>query len=137
MVGKRYDFIGYAMLFSIATGVRVGEIPVLKWEDITDKGVHIHRQKRSTKVKGQKKTLEELPFTKNERRYPKDGRYFPITDEIAAILEEIRGKQSELGIKSEYIFCREDGSWFDKDIYAQRLRRLCERMGYTIIMPFA
>ena len=79
MAGKTYDFIRYAMLFSIATGVRVGEIPVLKWDDITDKGVHIHRQQRSTKVKGQKKTLEELPFTKNERRHPKDGRYFPVT----------------------------------------------------------
>ena len=129
---KTYDFIGYAMLFSIATGVRVGEIPVLKWEDITDKGVHIHRQQRSTKVKGQKKILEELPFTKNERRHPKDGRYFPITDEINSILEEVSTKQKELGIKSEYVFCREDGTWFDKDIYAQRLRRLCERMGYNI-----
>ena len=132
MESKSYDFIGYAMLFSIATGVRVGEIPVIRWEDITEKGVHIHRQQRSTKVAGQKKTLEELPFTKNERRHPKNGRYFPITDEIAEILDEIRAKQEKLGIKSEYVFCREDGNWFDKDIYAQRFRRLCERMGYSI-----
>ena len=113
---EAYDFIGYAMLFSIATGVRVGEIPVLRWTDITVKGIHIHRQQRVTKVTGQKEILEELPYTKDERRHPKGGRYFPITDEIAAILEEIRDKQSELGIKSEYIFCREDGSWFDKDL---------------------
>ncbi|WP_175560159.1 hypothetical protein [Butyrivibrio sp. YAB3001] len=44
MKDRSYDFIGYAMLFSIATGVRVGEIPVIRWEDITEKGVHIHRQ---------------------------------------------------------------------------------------------
>ena len=47
-------------------------------------------------------------------------------------MKKIRAKQKELGIESEYIFCREGGSWFDKDIYAQRLRRLCERMGYDI-----
>jgi len=132
MKDKDYDFIGYAILFSIETGVRVGEIPVLKWEDITVKGIHIHKQQRKTKEPGKKAVLEELPYTKNERRHPKGGRYFPITDKIASILNEIKSKQEEYGINSEYIFGQEDGTWFDKDIYAQRLRRLCERMGYDI-----
>ncbi len=132
MKGRRYDFIGYAILFSIETGVRVGEIPVLRWSDITNKGIHIHRQQRVVKVKGSTKEIYELPYTKNERKHPKGGRYFPITDKIANILAEVKTKQDELGIKSEYVFCREDGNWFDKDIYAQRLRRLCERMGYSI-----
>ena len=39
MSGKQYDIIGYAMLFSIETGVRVAEIPPLRWSDITDKGI--------------------------------------------------------------------------------------------------
>ncbi len=127
-----YDIYGYAILFSIETGVRVAEIPPLRWEDISKKGIHIHRQQRIIKVKGKKRTFEELPFTKNERRHPKDGRYFPITKAIENILKELKFKQIELGIKSEFIFCNEDGNWIDKDIYAQRLRRFCRRMGLSI-----
>ncbi len=129
---SKYDYIGYAILFSIETGVRVGEIPTLKWADITGKGIHIHTQQRKTKKKGKKAVLEELPYTKNERKHPKDGRYFPITDKIAEIISQIKGKQEQYGIKSEYIFCQENGEWIDKDIYAQRLRRLCKRLGYNI-----
>lgn len=99
---KEYDIIGYAMLFSIETGVRVAEIPPLRWEDITDKGIHIHRQQRMTRIKGQPRTFEELPYTKNERKHPKDGRYYPVTEEISSILKTVRCKQKELGIVSDY-----------------------------------
>lgn len=128
----RADFIGYAMLFSIETGVRVAEIPPLKWSDITSKGIHIHKQQRITKVKGQPRKFEELPFTKNERKHPKGGRYFPITNAIRNILNDVKRRQEELGIDSEYIFCAEDGNWIDKEIYSQRLRRLCKSLGFTI-----
>jgi integrase len=126
------DFIGYAMLFSIETGVRVGEIPPLKWSDLSKLGIHIYKQQRITKVKGQPRKFEELLFTKNERRHPKGGRYFPITDEIQNILDEVKRRQEELGIDSEYIFCTEDGTWIDKEIYSQRLRRLCASLGFKI-----
>ena len=58
------------------TGVRVAEIPPLRWSDITDKGIHIHRQQRMTRIKGKGRTFEELLYTKNERRHPKGGRFF-------------------------------------------------------------
>ena len=64
MSRRDYDVIGYAMLFSVETGVRVAEIPPLRWSDITSKGIHIHRQQRMTRVKGQGRTFEELPYTK-------------------------------------------------------------------------
>lgn len=129
---RPYDIIGYAMLFSIATGVRVAEIPPLRWEDVTDKGIHIHRQQRVTRRKGQGRIFDELPFTKNERRHPNGGRYFPITVEIQKILDEIKEKQKNLCIRSDFIFCNADGTWMDKDIYSQRLRRLCRRCGLNI-----
>ena len=132
MAPKKYDVIGYAMLFSIETGVRVAEIPPLRWTDITDKGIHIHRQQRMTRIKGKGRTFEELPYTKNERLHPKGGRYFPVTDVIDGILAELKSKQDELGIVSEFIFCNEDGTWLNKETYSQRLRRMCRRLGYEI-----
>ncbi len=132
MSGKSYDVIGYAMLFAIETGVRVAEIPPLRWSDITDMGIHIHRQQRMTRIKGKGRAFTELPYTKNERLHPKGGRYFPITDVIREILDSLKAKQNDLGIVSEFIFCNKDGSWLNKETYAQRLRRMCRRMGYTI-----
>ncbi len=129
---KDYDIIGNAMLFSIETGVRVAEIPPLRWEDVTDKGIHIHRQQRMTRIKGQPRTFEELPYTKNERKHPKDGRYYPITEEIASILKTVRSIQKDLGIVSEFIFCDRYGAWLNKETYSQRLRRMCRRIGLKI-----
>ncbi len=127
-----YDAKLYAMLISIHTGVRAGELPTLRWSDVTDKGLHIHTQQRIFKEKGKPKILEELPFTKNERRHPKGGRYFPISDSIQSILDEIKAKQDRLGISSEFIFCEENGAWLDKEMYQQRLRRLCKKLGFNI-----
>ncbi len=132
MIGRAYDAIGYAMLFSIETGVRVAEIPPLRWADISDKGIHIHRQQRMTRIKGKGRTFSELPYTKDERRHPHGGRYYPITDTIKDILDESRECQEKLGIVSEFIFCDEKGRWLNKETYSQRLRRMCKRMGYEI-----
>lgn len=132
MSEKKYDPIGYAMLFSIETGVRVAEIPPLRWSDITEKGIHIHRQQRMTRIKGEGRTFEELPYTKNERLHPKGGRFFPITDVIEDILTELKELQEKLGISSEFIFCDEKGDWLNKETYSQRLRRMCRRIGYEI-----
>ena len=77
-------------------------------------------------------TKQKLPYTKNERRHPKGGRFFPITNTISGLLDEIKAKQNELGIESEYILSNKDGSWIRKDIYEQRLRRLCLRAGMDI-----
>ena len=132
MSGKRYDIIGLAMLFSIETGVRVAEIPPLRWSDITEKGIHIHAQQRMTRIKGRERTFSELSYTKNERLPPKGGRFFPITDTIQEILDSVRNMQAGLGISSDFIFCDEMGNWLNKETYSQRLRRMCKRMGYEI-----
>lgn len=127
-----YEPFLYAMLFSIETGVRVGELPTLRWSDITPKGIHIHTQQRMKRIKGVGRFFEELPYTKNEKKHPKGGRYFPLTDEIKSILAELKVIQESCGIKSEFIFCNRDGSWLNKESYSQRLRRLCKKLGFTV-----
>ena len=110
----------------------MAEIPPLRWSDITDKGIHIHRQQRMTRIKGKDRTFEELPFTKNERRHPKGGRFFPVTDAIDELLKEVRAVHKEHSIQSEFIFCNKDGTWLNKETYSQRLRRMCRRIGLNI-----
>ena len=109
------------------TGMRAGELPVLRWSDIvTDRDgvryIHIHRQQ--SKVNGS--TFEELPFTKDERSNPHGGRYFPVTDQIQQVLDLIQERipMCEKG----YLF-HLNGVPISKDSYEQNLSRRCKRLG--------
>ena len=129
---KRYNgyFInGYAMLFSIQTGMRVGEICSLKWDDILEDRIHIHSQQLHS-ITNQEYTY--ACWTKDEKRRSNGGRYFPLTNEIKALLDELKEVQNSLGIHSEYVFCHEDGEWIKKEAYQTSLRRLCRGLGYSI-----
>ena len=131
---KKYDgyFInGYAILFSIKTGVRVGEIPALKWSDVKDNCIHIHAQQLSHYRKGGTEYYY-AGWTKDERGESKGGRKFPLTREIRTLLDELRKLQASKSIKSDYIFCNEDGEWIKKDAYISCLHRLLASMGYDI-----
>ena len=131
---KRYHgyFInGYAILFSIKTGVRVAEIPALKWSDIKGNYIHIHAQQLSHNRKGGKEYYL-AGWTKDECGESRGGRKYPITSAIRALLNELRDVQAEKGIKSDYIFCNADGEWIKKDAYISCLHRLLASMGYDI-----
>ncbi|SEB02570.1 Site-specific recombinase XerD [Pseudobutyrivibrio sp. ACV-2] len=126
-----YYINGYAALFAIETGVRVGELCALKWEDILATSIHIHAQQLSVKENGQKVYYYDT-CTKNEKGISQDGREFPLTRKIKNLLLEIKDKQDALGIDSEFIFCHEDGDWIKKDAYETFLRRLCQSKGFHV-----
>lgn len=95
-----YYINGYAMLFAIETGVRVGELCAIRWEDIKEHSIHIHSQQLSRKVSGGKEYYL-VTYTKNEKGVSEDGREFPLTRNIKNLLNEIRDKQESYGIISE------------------------------------
>lgn len=130
---RDYDPCGYAVLLSIETGMRVGEIPALHEEDIGDKTIHIHRQQRRIERSGHSTIHDELPYTKNEANRPAGGRLFPITDRIRKILDCIHSKKKEFGIKSDYLLCNMDGSWLLKRNISLRIERVCKKLGFKIV----
>ena len=67
-----YYINGYAVLFAIETGVRVGELCALKWSDITENSIHIHAKQLDTKENG-KKVYYYDTCTKNEKGISEDG----------------------------------------------------------------
>lgn len=132
MPSKRYHgyFInGYAMLFSIETGVRVGELCALKWKDVQGDRIHIHSQQLHSASTGEYKYVD---WTKDEKGRSRGGRYFPLTDKIRKILSELKELQARMNINSEFIFCHEDGEWIKVEAYQTTLRRLCRSLGYEI-----
>ncbi|MBO4461623.1 MAG: tyrosine-type recombinase/integrase [Lachnospiraceae bacterium] len=127
----KYYINGFAMLFAIETGVRVGELCALKWEDVWESSIHIHAQ-QLTEIKDGKKVYYYSHSTKNEKGISQDGREFPLTRKIKALLKEIHDLQEELNIKSEFIFCHEDGEWIKTDAYITFLRRLCQSFEFKV-----
>lgn len=111
--------------------MRSAELCALKWTDIDEanKAIHIHAQQLSQKPKGaHKKQYVYAEHTKDEKGISRGGRYFPLTDSIKAILDELRALQTRLNISSEFIFCHENGEWIKTDAYETCLRRLCKNI---------
>ncbi len=127
----KYDVNAYAILFSSETGVREGEIPSLKWTDITDKAIHIHSQ-QNDEVRDGKKVYYYNPTTKNEKGVSHNGRFIPITYEVRRILTELKAKQQELGITSEWVFCKENGDWITTVAYYEALYKVCHKLGLKL-----
>ncbi len=134
MGNKKYHgyFInGYAILMSIGTGMRAGELPSLKWSDIHDNYIHIHSQQLSERQKGGKR-YTYADWTKNEKHIPQGGRKYPLTKEIRDILSELKAIQEQKGIVSDFVFCHEDGEWIKTDAYITCLRRLLRSLGFEV-----
>lgn len=130
---SEYDPQQLAVLFTMNTGDRVGELPILKWTDIDFEKelIHIHGQQQQYWLNG-KKEVRELNYTKNERCHPLDGRYFPMTDKLKALLYEIKARQKEAGIKSEYLFCKADGTPITKQSIGKYYAYRCKLLGLKI-----
>lgn len=128
---SKYDVNAYAILFSSETGVREGEIPSLKWTDITDKAIHIHSQ-QNDEVRDGKKVYYYNPTTKNEKGVSHNGRFIPITHEVRMILTELKEKQQALGIISEWVFCKENGDWITTVAYYEALYKVCHKLGLKL-----
>ena len=133
---KGYDINGYAINLSTYTGVRVGELCALKWNDIEEFFIWIHAQiVEGDRTTGQAMAWNYCPYTKNERKKSsKTGRHFPLNDEIRMLLNEIKQKQLELGIYSEdgYIFIRENGEPINPNSYSKSLKKLMDKLGYHV-----
>ena len=127
---EKYDVNGYAVLFSIETGVREGEIPSLKWSDIHENYVHIHSQQNVDRVDG-KKHYYYNESTKDEKGQSRGGRKFPMTDKIRLILDGIKKKQEDLGIETEWVFAKITGEWITTAGYTEALFRLCKKLELT------
>lgn len=120
------------MMLARQTGMRAGELAALRREDIYQDVIHIHSQLLNPTKNAKRepeRTYEIVPYTKDEKRHPHGGRYFPVCKEIQTIIdlaEQIPGS-------SPFLF-HDPGSDapIKKDGYEQYLRRVCERNGFKV-----
>ncbi len=112
------------MLLAMETGMRVGELAALHKEDISDHYIHVHRQQRENQETRGHVDISELPYTKDERLHPHNGRFVPITDACRTVLEYAK----QLPDDSEYLFS-EKGKMITKSSYSRYLVRICRKLG--------
>lgn len=99
---KDYNIARLAVEVAFHTGMRVGELSALMWEDINFEE-NIMTIQRSEKYN--RKTKEYyISLTKNHKT-----RYFPITSELKAVFQKIRKIELQRDCISEYVFSDSNG----------------------------
>lgn len=126
--GELYS-TGYIFKLVSYTGMRVGEVCALQWDDIKDTYIHIHAQQL---YNPDSKKYIYAEWTKDEKGVSNGGRMFPLTNNIKTLLDEIKKRQDELKMDVKWVFAGTDGKWITCNAYEKFLERICTRLGYDI-----
>lgn len=87
----------FAVELSLYTGMRVGELSALKWEDVRESEgiIIIQRSEKRNRETGE----YTISTTKNDK-----VRYFPITESICDVLSRIKEYEKLNGFLGEFVF---------------------------------
>ena len=115
------SFIG--IKFALYTGMRVGELAALRYEDIVDRYVHVVSEETARKEKVGDKWVEETVVAPHTKTY--EDRYIALTPQALEIIEKTKEKHKKT---KGYIFTR-DGERLRTRQYAYVLEKYAERKG--------
>ena len=120
LYGDRPDYMPrYAVEMSLLTGMRVGEIAALKWEDVHEDYILIHTSIKHNRLKNQ----FHVGDTKTKK-----SRQFPMCDEIEALLKRIHKVQEEYNCVCEFIFTNGNGSYINGQRISDCMKRLTNHL---------
>lgn len=110
-----------AVVFMFSTGMRVGEVCALKYEDIVSGYIHVQRT-----------IVRDLHDVKEETKGAEGDRWVPLTKEAERIISKSIEVQKQLGLgKCKYVFSS-DGNYLREQIINERLKRYCK----TLNIPY-
>lgn len=115
------NVVSYGIMLAFRTGLRVGELSSLTWDDITDHCIRIN--KTEVRYKQGSKTIHEI---RDNAKTQAGNRYVLIDDKAMEIIEKIR----ELNPKGEYLF-EIDGKRVLGQAFTMKLNRACKTLGIT------
>jgi len=116
---KKYHLFG--ILISLYTGLRLGELLALKWQNVDLKQKVICIEKTSCKITSNHKTFqfEDTPKTLSSIRQ------IPICKTLESLLKELKIHQQT---KSQYVVCNKYFSFVDARSYQQSFYNLQKRL---------
>lgn len=110
-----------AILFAVYTGMRVGEIVALKWEDVSEDYIHVNRMQERFKDENGKIVYQIRNFPKTEAGI----RDVVIVPELKAIIKKLRS----INPFTEYLF-EKNGECIHKHSVCTRLYCLCDKFDF-------
>ena len=120
LYGDRPDFMPrYGVEMSLLTGMRVGEIAALKWEDVHEDYILIHTSIKHNRLKNE----FHVGDTKTKK-----SRQFPMCDEIKDLLKRIHRVQEEYNCVSEFIFTNGNVSYINGQRISDCMKRLTNHL---------
>lgn len=123
-LSSNLDNKNLGVLLSLLTGLRIGEICALKWEDISiaEKTVHVHSTMQRIQIV---EATETKAKTKISITTPKSScsiRTIPLSDEIIGILEQF---EKQAG----FVLTGNDGAYIEPRSMHNHFKRICKSAG--------
>ncbi len=112
-------YYSYGVLFSIYTGLRLGELLALKWSDIDFKTKILKVTKSTSKCLENHKLIEITDSPKTHSSI----REIPLTTELTKMLKELKAQNN-----SEYIVSNRKGGKMDYRTYQISFTKLLKRL---------
>lgn len=111
--------VSYGILFGFYTGLRIGELSALRWEDVSEHSIYIH----ATEERYRGENGEYLFRVRNDPKTTAGVRYVILTPQANDILN----KMKELNPDGEYVFMH-NGNRIKGDTYTNKLLRICRTL---------
>lgn len=124
---NRYRYAPVYILL-LNTGMRVGEAAALTWKDIDfDKRTikvtkTVSTIKNRNRFESENKKVNIITTTKTQ----KSNRVVPMNETAYLVLEELKKRQKDMGIKSNYVISTKDGKVMLVRVIEQTFSRICE-----------
>ena len=119
---KKPEYIpSYAVELAIYTGMRIGEIVALKWDDVRENqgDIIICRSEKHDRITGE----YVIEATKTGKQ-----RQFPISEKISELLHKIKKVEMQYGFIGDFVFQNENGKLHTASV-AHCIRYKCIQAG--------
>lgn len=125
---KRYRYAP-AFVLLLNTGMRIGELAALTWDDIGENTLRINKTvtivENRGRYKGKPKRVSIIttPKTKNSTRI------IPLNTTSKIVLQELKKRQYECKINSKFVVSSPNGDFMQTRILYQTFKRICDENG--------
>lgn len=123
-----HDKYGVAIIIAMFTGMRIGEISVLKWENINLEERIIHVNETILRVKAEKGDKKKTTILRNEPKSDFSNRVIPIPSGLLDYLIELKENA-----KGEYVVYCKDGKFAEPRVIQYRFKKLLIDSGLEVI----
>ena len=111
------DIFSFGILLALYTGLRIGELCALKWEDFTDNKIHVNKTMQRLKSDTEKTEVMILP-----PKTSSSDRVIPVMSALAPIIEKYRRTNG-------YVLTRPNGKFTEPRLLQHRFAKCIEACG--------